>query len=531
MHLARGSGSNERHAGHFAHRGWMGIAFLFLILSPTDRLARAQDSARPRFFGIHVVDEQTERGVPLVELETVNHLRYVTDSAGWIALDEYDLMGKPVFFHVKSHGYEHAKDGFGFSGLTLTPELGKEAEIRVHRTNVAQRLYRITGEGIYRDSMLLGKPVPLRHPQGTGQVAGQDSTMAVPYRDRIFWFWGDTTRLRYPLGNFWTAGATSSVPGTAVDLNQGINLEYFVGDDGFGRPMARLGVESGPIWIDAVCVLPDEEGRERLVCHYAHMKDLGEMLDHGLAIYNDETRQFERFTSLEMNQLWRFPGQSHPIHRRDGATEYLYLGEVFPTVRVPATLVNFAAAEGWEAWTCLEPGSDSTSPRFTRDAGGRVAFSWRENAQPVDIALQRKWLAEGKIQQEEACFVPRDVDSGKPVHLHRGSVAWNAYRQKWIMIAGEQGGTSLLGEIWYAEAPTLTGPWRRAKKIVTHEQYSFYNPVHHPFFDQDGGRVIFFEGTYTTSFSGNPTPTPRYDYNQIMYRLELDDPALARVRD
>jgi hypothetical protein len=464
-------------------------------------------------------------------LETVNHLRYVTDSAGWIALDEYDLMGKPVFFHVKSHGYEHAKDGFGFSGLTLTPELGKEAEIRVHRTNVAQRLYRITGEGIYRDSMLLGKPVPLRHPQGTGQVAGQDSTMAVPYRDRIFWFWGDTTRLRYPLGNFWTAGATSSVPGTAVDLNQGINLEYFVGDDGFGRPMARLGVESGPIWIDAVCVLPDEEGRERLVCHYAHMKDLGEMLDHGLAIYNDETRQFERFTSLEMNQLWRFPGQSHPIHRRDGATEYLYLGEVFPTVRVPATLVNFTAAEGWEAWTCLEPGSDSTSPRFTRDAGGRVAFSWRENAQPVDIALQRKWLAEGKIQQEEACFVPRDVDSGKPVHLHRGSVAWNAYRQKWIMIAGEQGGTSLLGEIWYAEAPTLTGPWRRAKKIVTHEQYSFYNPVHHPFFDQDGGRVIFFEGTYTTSFSGNPTPTPRYDYNQIMYRLELDDPALARVRD
>ncbi len=35
-----------------------------------------------RSFEIRVIDEQTNRGVPLVELETVNHLRSVTDSAG-----------------------------------------------------------------------------------------------------------------------------------------------------------------------------------------------------------------------------------------------------------------------------------------------------------------------------------------------------------------------------------------------------------------------------------------------------------------
>ena len=46
-------------------------------------------------------------------------------------------------------------------------------------------------------------------------------------------------------------------------------------------------------------------------------------------------------------------------------------------------------------------------------------------------------------------------------------------------------------------------------------------------FDKDGGRVIYFEGTYTHTFSGNPEPTPRYDYNQIMYRLDLADPRLA----
>ncbi len=64
-----------------------------------------------------------------------------------------------------------------------------------------------------------------------------------------------------------------------------------------------------------------------------------------------------------------------------------------------------------------------------------------------------------------------------------------------------------------------------ARKIVTHDKYSFYNPKQHPMFDKDGGRFIFFEGTYTTTFSGNPIPTPRYDYNQVMYQLDLSDPA------
>jgi hypothetical protein len=255
------------------------------------------------------------------------------------------------------------------------------------------------------------------------------------------------------------------------------------------------------------------------------------MLDHGLAVYNDQTEQFERLAPLDKNELWRFPGQAHPIRHRDSDREYLYLGEVFPTVRVPATLKDFAAADNWEAWTCLEPGSDMSDPKFSRDADGHLAFTWQRHARPVDIAVLRQWISAGKIQPEEAPLVPLDIDSKEPVYLHRGSVAWNEYRQKWIAIACQHGGTSLLGEIWYSEAPALTGPWRAAKKIVTHEQYSFYNPVHHPFFDQDGGRVIFFEGTYTTSFSGNPAPTPRYDYNQIMYRLELDDPRLASARE
>ncbi|MHC4619477.1 MAG: hypothetical protein ACYTEQ_17155 [Planctomycetota bacterium] len=95
------------------------------------------------------------------------------------------------------------------------------------------------------------------------------------------------------------------------------------------------------------------------------------------------------------------------------------------------------------------------------------------------------------------------------------------------MIVAQVEGTSYLGEIWYSAADAPEGPWLWARKVVTHEDYTFYNPAQHSFFDEEGGRIIYFEGTYTNSFSGTETATPRYNYNQIMYRLDLSDPRLA----
>jgi hypothetical protein len=121
----------------------------------------------------------------------------------------------------------------------------------------------------------------------------------------------------------------------------------------------------------------------------------------------------------------------------------------------------------------------------------------------------------------------RDADSGKPVLAHAGSVYWNDYRKRWVFIVCESFGTSVLGETWYAEADTPLGPWVYARKIVTHDTYSFYNPKQHAGFAKDGGRIIYFEGTYTSTFSGSTVQTPRYDYNQIMYKLDLSSPKLA----
>jgi len=43
--------------------------------------------------------------------------------------------------------------------------------------------------------------------------------------------------------------------------------------------------------------------------------------------------------------------------------------------------------------------------------------------------------------------------------------------------------------------------------------------------------MIYFEGTYASTFSGNEFPTPRYDYNQIMYRLDLSSPQLKTMQE
>jgi hypothetical protein len=495
-------------------------------------ISSAQTVSASPYFGIRVVDAQTGRGVPLVELETVNHLSWVTDSNGWVAFHEPGLMGQRVFFFVRSHGYEFPKDGFGFAGVALRPVAGEKVTIKIKRVNIAERLYRVTGEGIYRDSVLLGEPTPLAEPLGSGMVAGQDSAFAELYQGKIVWFWGDTARMRYPLGHFWMAAAVSDLPSNGgLDPALGVNLRYFTDEEQFSRPVARLGVEKGMIWADGFLTLPDESGRQRLVCHYAHMQSLAKMLGHGLAVFNDEKAEFERLKTLDLEDRWRFPGQAHVIRHQDGGTDYIYFGEVFPSIRVRAEWKQYLDPTSYEAYTCIENGGTPTESTLARSADGRLCYEWKRKTKPVDGNVERQLIAVGHVKAEEAHFLPTDVDSGQPVLMHRGSVRWNEDRNRWIMIAGQSAGSSNLGEIWYAEATDLTGPWRRAKKIVTHDRCSFYNPVHHSFFDQDDGRVIYFEGTYTHTFSGNPVATPRYDYNQIMYRLNLDDPRLKPVRE
>lgn len=485
-----------------------------------------QTQAADNWFKIQVIDEETQRGVPLVELETVNHVHYVTDSNGLIALNEPALFGQRVFFLVRSHGYEFAADGFGYRGQALNVQPGGNAVIKLKRLNLAQRLYRITGADVYRDSVLLKHHWPVEQPLLNAQVLGSDSVVNTVFQNRIYWFWGDTNRPGYPLGNFHVPGAVSNLPSAGgLDPELGVNLTYFVDDNGFAKPVAKMPGE-GPTWIDGLVTLQDEDGRERMFASYVKIKPPLTAYARGLVEWNVATQQFDHVTDFELNAPV-LPG-GHPLKHTEAGVEYIYFARPYPLVRVRATAESLSRLDEYEAYTCLAEGSRLEEPKLDRDAEGGLRYAWKRNTPPLDPQTQKRLIEAGQMTESEGWLALRDRDTGKPVLAHGGSVYWNEYRQRWVMVFLEIfGSASLLGEVWYAEADEPVGPWLYATKIATHDRYDFYNPKHHPMLDAEGGRVIYFEGTYTSTFSGNPIKTPRYDYNQVMYKLELDDPRLA----
>ena len=488
-------------------------------------LALAADPAplQVKPFKITVVDAQTERGVPLVELRTVNHVRLVTDSNGVAAVREPELMGQTVFFHVKSHGYEFPKDGFGFRGKALAVTEGGSAKLTIQRLNVGERLYRVTGAGIYADSLLVGEKAPLRQPLLNAQVFGSDSVLNAVYRGKLFWFWGDTNRPGYPLGNFHVPGATSVLPKDGgLDPDLGVDLNYFVDEKGFAKTTAKMPGD-GPTWIVSLVVVRDG-ARERMFAGYVKVRPPLTIYERGLAEWDDDAAAFKQVATIDMKAPL-FPQGHAFLHAVDGV-EYVYFAHPYPLTRVRATAESLRHVSDYEGFTCLKEGTRPEDGQIER-IDGRVRYSWKKNTPPLTAKDQAKLIQSGALTSVDALTPLRHVDSGKAVTAHAGSVYWNACRRRWVMIATEIFGTSVLGEVWYAEADTPVGPWVYARKVATHEKYDFYNPKQHPEFDKRGGRVIFFEGTYTHTFAGNPDPTPRYDYNQVMYKLDLNDPRLA----
>lgn len=483
------------------------------------------------YFAIEVVDEQTGRGVPMVELQTTSSARYYTDSNGLIAFFEPGLMNKKVYFGVAAHGYEFPPDGFGCRGVILEPKPGGTARLKIKRINIAERIYRITGQGIYRDTVLLGVTPPIAEPLLNAEVTGQDGVLNAIYHGKLYWFYGDTLKLSYALGNFSMSGATTELP-EKIDPSVGFNLRYFTGKDGFVRAMAPIPGE-GVIWLYGVVVIPDSSGRERMLASFERRKGLGPVLEAGFVAYNDEKEVFEKVQDSPLERPFFPMGYPFRVKGGDG-TAYYYFTAPYPTLRVKAEWKSYLDLASYEGYTCLKPGtrySNKEQTQLDRDEDGKLVWAWKKNTPPLNPAHQQELIAAGRMKREESPFRLQDADGGKPILLNNCSCFWNDYRKRYIMIASEGMGATTLGEVWYSEADRPEGPWVQARKIITHankkdDAHDFYNPTQHPFFDQEGGRVIYLEGSYVNTFSGNPHPTPYYEYNQIMYRLDLSDPRL-----
>jgi hypothetical protein len=465
-------------------------------------------------YWVRVVDAETGCGVPLVELRTFNAVQFWTDSNGVAVIDDPALVGHDVAFIIHSDGYEFPEKVMDDPGKILDVQPGKHDEIKMHRLNIAERLYRVTGADIYRDTVLAGLKAPIAQPILNGGVIGQDTNIAVPYRGKLFWCWGDTQGTAH--FNFAVTCATSKLPASGgLDPSVGVDLTYFTDKSGSARAMLPLD-RPGLVWIEALFTLRDDQGHERLLATYTRQPSVAIPSERGIALFDDATEQFHVLAQLT------FMGphlSSHPFRVTEHGKDYLYL---LAHLRVPAQWKAVTDPMSYESYTCLEAGAhfDSAKPRLERDPSGKLVWGWKSNTDWIGAHEERGLVARGLMAKEEAMYPLLDTDSGIATEAKPSSITWNEYRKKWILLSEKT------GAVYYSEADEPIGPWRSAKKILTHKAYNFYNVVQHPFFDQEGGRVIYFEGTYTSSYSDAKQDTPRYNYNQIMYRLRLDDPRM-----
>ena len=294
-----------------------------------------------------------------------------------IAFDEPELLDKQVYFHISSHGYTIDADGFGYRGVRLHTKPGSSVEVKIQRVNIAERLYRITGQGIYRDSKRLGHRLPdgLSHDQNN--VLGSDSVLAAEIDSKIYWFWGDTNYARYPLGNFHVPGAISKMPDIGgLDPDTGISFDYFLNEKGLPAETCKMPGQ-GPTWLDCVTKLYDTDGSIRLFGVYMKVKAPLTIYEQGIIEFNFDSNRWEH--KLTFPNSGTIIPRGHSFRHTDGDTEYVYFGGAMPWVRVPATIPEFLDPSKYETYTPLRRSTGSGDLKIARSGSGTIAYEWRRD--------------------------------------------------------------------------------------------------------------------------------------------------------
>jgi hypothetical protein len=150
-------------------------------------------------------------------------------------------------------------------------------------------------------------------------------------------------------------------------------------------------------WMHSLIVLRDPEGRERLVSYYEVIRDLGHTERAGLAVFNDEKREFAPL--VEFPEVPKFSIDGNASAVRGGGRDYFYFKGLWPSgaVRVPA---EWKAIQDLGAYEIFEPEGENGV--------------WKRGAVP------------GK---PPAPTYFTDVQTGENISVHCDAIAWNEYRK------------------------------------------------------------------------------------------------------
>ena len=556
---------------------------LLLFLLPTRGSPAALSPLPPPdtasfHFRIAVVDGATRRGVPLVLLRTGDFVQQYSDSAGNVAFFEPGLMDQPVWFSVLADGYNLSSratdnptaqaysDGYD-SGVVLTTTSGGSATVVLDRLQHAERVYRLTGGGIYRDSVLTGdhaaippSAVPRAVIDGASGSIGQDTLMLAPYKGQLIWLFGDTVCPRSARQNncngtgMYTVGARSCLPGggpaAAANCDPAAPpaLQYFGEESPPGfhhpHPIAPIPPLSQNTWIAALATI--DAGTPQEALFGAYYKNPGDGAEpgsaaQGMARWDDESQtlikhgeEWPRNASLSLNGV-------HAVQRLSPADaarlpKYVWFCNGAVNSRVLADAASMSSYSSFESL-----------PRL-----GLGATEWHCQTVNWNVATGR-YVCMGTAAVNSAS----DVQSIAFSHSLRGPyVNGSVSRNSFPSFA-----TSSLPPPPLLSAPPSPRPspmllsslvltyagWRLAvlQVVSTHNASgsSCYNALHMPHLDLSNG-TIFYACTYTSMWSNNRTlgpnlwstclfgsrlgsgqgcapVAPRYEYNNLVYRVDL----------
>ncbi len=467
---------------------------------------------------------------------------YVSDNKGMVALHEQDRQNLVTQFKVEAPGYQ----SIASQGINLTPGASEQAiELVPQAEQVAQRLYRMTGVGLERETHLLGTAAP--SPTDTklinADVLGQDGPMATLYTkagstEKVFWTFGDTRHPNHDNDNLAGSGATSDkIP---TDLNTSLPLTYYKTDTvpGFARERSVVAkADFSPTINAARWPFGLSTIDNRLYTWVTIVNTSGTpwtFYPIAVGVFDDATNRFTKLGEIPhesdaTNPNFTTPGE-HSFKVKEGATEYLHSGGFMQRSNgVKETLIRVRAAQDalipsttfpkgeYEEYTPYK--ADGTVDR----PSGRPIYAWKK--QINDPVLNTGLNADERLVGQMRVLGGAGGSTG-PILQHKSTRQFNTYRNRYVNVFNQWGSSS---SMYYSEADTPVGPWAWGRRIVNQAAntnppsrgFDLYNPHLLPFYGQ--GKTLYFAAVFAHAFANTWEPIPRYDYNVVMNRLKLTD--------
>ena len=347
--------------------------------------------------------------MPLVELSDRQRDPLCHRQQRVAAFDEPGLMDQKVFFHVRSHGYEFPKDGFGYRGKAFrSRRAGGHAEDHAgqHRRAALPRDRR---RHLPRQRPGRRSSADPTSRSSTARCSAPTAWSTRVYRGKVYWFWGDTNRPGLSAGQLprprCHVRRCRAKAGSSPRRHQ---PELLPRREGLRHgPLPRCPGNGPDLDRRASVVLARPRRRERM---FAGLRQ-GPAAAGGLRARAGRIRSRNEASSTRWPSSRGAAGSpaSIPTAIRsctsEDGVEYVYFAHPYPLMRVPADPERSADPAAYEAYTCLKQGTrlDERQDRPRRRTALR--YGWKKNTPHWSRQEQAdKLITAGRLQARgDAC--------------------------------------------------------------------------------------------------------------------------------